>query len=304
MFPAIIITLFIVLIYLLKSQKNNEQNLNNSYLAKYSLQSIALLICTFICTFFYTAYLIQGINKLINIVFPFLSGFNWGNMFFFSRFIIYISFALTLITLLFIFAKRKARFIAYIIACLQIFVVLSYQGMYAYTGVNINHRNQIQFDYNLSYKEFFSVELFDLIKGELGYKGEGVAALGYHPSVLMYNGFSCVDGYNNSYPMKYMLAFREIIAPQLERNHVHQEYFDSWGGRMYLYNDDIGFEPTRKKADSPVELFINTEAFQNLGGVYILSRAEISNIEDLDLSFVEYFSSDSSIYEIYVYKVS
>jgi hypothetical protein len=119
----------------------------------------------------------------------------------------------------------------------------------------------------------------------------------------MYNGFSTVDGYNNAYPLQYTFAFREIIAPQLELNAGHKKYYDSWAGRMYLFNNDISEYPTRVRAAAPVALHINVEAFSKLGGTYILSRAEIGNAEELRLKYMRKYSSHNSVYEIFVYKI-
>jgi len=154
----------------------------------------------------------------------------------------------------------------------------------------------------LTYSEFYSESLFHEIKKGINYNGEGVAALGYHPSVLTYNGFSTIDGYNNAYPLKYALAFREIIAPQLEFNADHKKYYDSWAGRMYLYNNEVHYGPTRSRVAAPVTLRINMEAFRRLGGTYILSRAEIGNAEELGLKYIRKFSNNRSIYEIFVYQ--
>ena len=120
----------------------------------------------------------------------------------------------------------------------------------------------------------------------------------------MYNGFSTIDGYNNAYPLKYALAFREVIAPQLELNAGHKKYYDSWAGRMYLYNNEVGYGPTRDRVNTPVTLHIDVEAFRGLGGTYIFSRAEIGNAEDLRLTYMRKYSNDHSIYEIFVYKVA
>jgi hypothetical protein len=202
-----------------------------------------------------------------------------------------------------IFKKKWARYVIHAIACVQIVGVLMYPGLYSYSSLNLRHSMIVQRDHHLTFREFFDESLFGRIKEDLQYSGEGVAALGFHPNVLMFNGFSSVDGYNNNYPLAYMQAFREVIAPQLERNPDHQQYFDYWGGRMYLFNDDIGFAPTRTRHETPVELHINTDAFRRLGGVYILSRAEISNAADLRLSFVNHYNCESSIYEIFVYRI-
>jgi hypothetical protein len=161
------------------------------------------------------------------------------------------------------------------------------------------------FDSFISYKEFYAEDLFDTIKEDIGYSDERVVAFGYHPAVLMYNGFNCIDGYNNAYPLSYMQKFRRLIAPELEINKTAREYYDSWGGRMYLYSSELSYEPTRNKATTPVKLNIDMNVFkEDFNGRYILARAEISNADELGLSLVKKYDNEQGIYTIYVYALN
>ena len=159
------------------------------------------------------------------------------------------------------------------------------------------------FDTFISYKEFYAENLFNIIKNDINYSDERVIALGYHPSILMYNGFNCIDGYNNAYPLDYMQRFRTLITPEFEVNQWAKEYYDSWGGRMYLFNSNLSFEPTRDKHTLPIKLNIDMDVFRNdFQGVYILSRAEISNNKELGLRFIQQYHDKDSIYTIFLYK--
>jgi hypothetical protein len=150
--------------------------------------------------------------------------------------------------------------------------------------------------------EFYSEDLFTTIKDDIDYTDEKVVAFGYHPAVLMYNGFNCIDGYNNAYPLSYMQKFRTLIAPELEINKEAREYYDNWGGRMYLYNSELSYEPTRNKDTLPTKLNIDMNVFWNdFDGRYILSRAEISNAGTLGLDFVNRYFDEESIYTVYLY---
>jgi hypothetical protein len=266
-----------------------------------------------------TLYSSSEVVARVGEVLPFLKGFNWGRFSFLNRTVLYVLFALTLIMLL---QCKKIKYLAYVIACAQIFVILfgfmshthffnnNDENIYMYNQYNdftYNFRKLLRQAFNIpddgiSYAEFFSEALFHEIKADLHYKGEGVAALGYHPGVLMYNGFSTIDGYNNAYPLRYALAFREIIEPQLALNAWHKTYYDSWAGRMYLYNDELSETPARSRVHTPVTLHINVEAFRNLGGRYILSRAEIGNAEELGLRHIRHYSNNKALYEIFAYE--
>jgi len=101
-----------------------------------------------------------------------------------------------------------------------------------------------------------------------------------------------------------MRRFRTLIAPEFEVNTKDRDYFDSWGGRMYLYNVEWDFEPTRNKITHPVELHIDMDVLQNdFAGTYILSRAEISNASVLGLELLNRYDDENGIYTIYVYGV-
>ena len=56
-----------------------------------------------------------------------------------------------------------------------------------------------------------------------------VAHLGISPAPALMHGFYTVDGYSNNYPLEYKHRFREVIAPEIEKNEEVRVYFDTWG---------------------------------------------------------------------------
>ena len=64
----------------------------------------------------------------------------------------------------------------------------------------------------------------------------------------------------------------------------------------------MGYGPTKDKTEDSYPLFIDTEAFKQYGGKYILSRAEISNAEDIGLTFLNDYDSEESMYHIWLYE--
>jgi hypothetical protein len=255
------------------------------------------------------------LNNFIKKSLPVLTGFNWGRVYIFNRILWYVLFGLCLRFILnfdiskinFLYNIKLPLFLpklaAGVLVCLQLkYILLSpvYYNDQAKTWLN----ETIRKNNFISYKEYFAKEFFDKIKEDISYSGEKVVAFGYHPSVLMYNGFNCIDGYNNAYPLSYMRKFRTLIAPELEINQWAREYYDKWGGRMYLYNSKFDYEPTRNKNFDPVKLNIDMEVFRNtFNGKYILSRAEISNSDALGLRLVKRYYDEESIYTIYLYTV-
>ncbi len=151
--------------------------------------------------------------------------------------------------------------------------------------------------------EFFSEELFSEIKSDIGYNNEGVAAYGFHPSVLMYNGYNTIDGYLTVHSMEYQEKFREIISPALDIYPEWKTYYDNWGGRMYLYGS-LSYIPTINKDVLAEPLYIDVNKFKSYGGKYIFSRALISNADELGISFINDYDNDSSLYHIFLYTVN
>ena len=156
----------------------------------------------------------------------------------------------------------------------------------------------------LNYGEFYSEDLFTNIKEEIGYDGEYCAAYGFQPGVLTYNGISTLDGYLGFYSEEYKQTFRKIIAPALEKSSYFASYFDNWGARAYIFPgfDNNSYLPSRNLTLPDYNLYIDTEAFKALNGVYLFSRFEITNAEELSLNCIGVFTEESSPYTIYVYK--
>jgi hypothetical protein len=258
--------------------------------------------------------------------FPILSGFNWGRVWIFNRMLWYILFYLCLhyirkikIVSIEFMQQYNSFFMDYKIFNIIVLVLILLQSVnIAISPVLYNDRaitwynelfiksGLVNNDTNIiSYKEFFDGPLFNKIKKEIFYNNENVAAFGYHPSILMYNGFRCIDGYNNAYPLKYMKKFRSLIEPELNINPEARNYYDKWGGRMYLYSSEIDTQPTRNKDMSPVRLNININVFKNdFNGKYILSRVKISNKAELGLNFRGAYTHEGSIYRIFVYETN
>lgn len=242
-------------------------------------------------------------------ILPFLKGVSLTRIYVIARVAVYIAFASTLVYLC---QYRYGKVLATFIACLQIFVIFkwshSYNDSLASWKRNLTTSGKENY---ITYKEFYSERQFDEIKQYINYNGENVAAYGYHPSVLMYNGFNCIDGYISVYPYKDMQKFRTLIAPTLDKNEEARQYYDSWGGRRYLYSifdrknglPDI-YSSTREKHIEPIPLYINPNVFKSdYVGKYILSSYPISNADDMNLQLVKSFDSNDSIYIIYVYEM-
>ncbi len=134
-----------------------------------------------------------------------------------------------------------------------------------------------------------------------------VASLGIDPAAALYHGFYTVDGYSNNYSLEYKHAFRNVIAPELEKNAYLKGYYDDWGNRCYLFSSECpGYYTIEKGGFAFYDLHLDTKALRELGGDYILSAAYIVNAESIGLELLneQPFETSDSYYRIFVYKVS
>ena len=243
------------------------------------------------------AYLLQPLKDMI---IP-LKGFFIERVYVFNRLLLYISFTAVLLTL----SKITKKWVVVLLLICQL--------CGTYTSASVLYNDSLKtIVYNsfikpneksLTWKEFYDTELFSRIKKDIGYKGEPTIEVGYHSMVLLYNGFNTITGYLAYYPYKDMLKFRKLIAPELEVNEKEREYYDSWGGRRYIYNSEISYQPSRNNHSDSITLRIDMNVLKNdYKGKYIISRAPIQNINELEIKYLGKWDSKEGVYTMYVYK--
>lgn len=158
-----------------------------------------------------------------------------------------------------------------------------------------------------TYKEYYAEEQFDAIRDYIGLPQSEyrVLSLGMHPSIAIYNGFYCLDGYLSNYKLEYKNTFRNIIEKELEKNEILQSYFDYSGIRCYLFSAELGkdFLYYKNRAKSISEFDILTEYIKKMKGRYILSAVNIKNYPKSNLKFLKVFIDEKSAWDIYLYKV-
>jgi hypothetical protein len=158
----------------------------------------------------------------------------------------------------------------------------------------------------MNYREFYASDLYDEIKADIGYNNDWAVAYGFHPAQLEYNGIQTLDGYLGFYPQSYKEEFRKVIAPALDRVEASRIYYDDWGARCYLYGGtDVSIVSNSKSFDlTDHDIYIDTDAFRDMGGKYIFSRYELTNAADSGLSLVKKYSADDVPYDIWLYTIT
>lgn len=252
---------------------------------------VYLCILNFLLSLWYAFWFYKGWKPLTEI-FHFLDTFNFARFHFLRPMVIYLSFALALKIIL-----KAVRWVRPLIV-MALIAQLAVLGFF---------NDEIYYKTRPSVKEFYDVELFSKVKDYIGLPVEEyrVASVGLHPAIAQYNGFYTLDSYNNFYPLSYKHQFRKIIANELEKNKTIRVYFDEWGGRCYLFTDELGkhymFKKHTKRKLKNIQF--NMEPFKEMGGKFIFSSVPILNAEENQLQLQEIFTSKQSVWKIYLYKV-
>ena len=162
----------------------------------------------------------------------------------------------------------------------------------------------------ISWADFYAEDVYAQVKAYL-YETTGeqpedyrVVSLGICPGAALYNGFYCLDGYSNNYPLEYKHTFRQIIEPELAKSEYLTAYFDDWGNRCYLFSAETpNYYTVEKGGFYYADFSMNTEAFEGLGGRYVFSAAYIEQPDRTGLQLLreEPFETPDSYYRIYLY---
>lgn len=278
----------------------------------------AVIFPTVVVAFFVAVYFKKNIKPLVslfmlNVVFSLIyafwywegmrflkdnislfNTFNFGRIHFLRPLLWYMMFAIALWLLWKSF--RFGKIIVVILIALQSVLLFQQTEELKYAEFNTP-----------TFKEYYATELFDNIDDYIGKDKEDyrVVSIAMHPTIAQYNGFYTLDTYNNSFPLTYKHEFRKIIAPELEKNNKLKSYFDTWGGRLYMYVGELGknYVFTKNSKKTIEDLTINTEQLKDMGGEYILSGLPIENYKATGLSFEKSFEHPDTRWKIYLYRV-
>lgn len=251
---------------------------------------VGLHLLNIVLSTWYAFWFFEGWQPLKE-KFGILTSFNFARFHYLRPVIIYTLFALTLKMIW----KNGyfGRKLVYVLIIGQLLILVL-------TNEQIMYKNQP------SYKEYFAEEQFADIKEFIGKPLDQyrVVSIGIHPNVAQYNGMYTLDSYSNIYPLTYKLQFRKIIEPELNKNKALRNYYDDWGGRCYIFVDELGkYYQYSKQSDKEINhLQLNVEALKEMGGQYILSALPINNAEETNLEFMKDFESKESNWHIYLYK--
>ena len=256
----------------------------------------------------YGIYFWGGFRRLFEMIVPPLKGFQFNRTVFFNPFLWYAAFFLAL---KFLYDRGRVfwRRAANLLACIGVAVIVMTPAVYNefyYTAYHQLYRAVKHTDVNmLNFREYFSADLMEQIKADIGYDGEYSAGYGLNPAVLEYSGISTLDGYLGFYPQSYKEEFTKLILPSYERVPEWQTYYGEWGARAYLYagSGESIYNPYRNQLLEDRHLYLDSEQFVKMGGKYLFSRYELDNAEELGFFLRGIYSDDDSPYTVYLYEI-
>lgn len=181
--------------------------------------------------------------------------------------------------------------------------------------LNKNIRLMLLADYKqVTWESLFMDDVFGKIDQAIGADKDNcsVVSLGIYPSVALYYGYTCADGYSNNYDLGYKHLFRQIMAAELEENEETRRYFDDWGNRLYLAGAPYGINGMVAKGQTGyTDLDYDLDAMRSLNIRYLLAAAPVelsaASLErsSLRLELVEGspFTDNTAYYEVWVYRI-
>ena len=282
-----------------------KKNFKGIFSDVYNLCVIALVFNAVV----YGIYFIKEVDDLVAAIVPPLKGFQFNRTIFFSPFV------WCCMILILAYRIYKAGgfkiLVSYAVIAVAVLVAIAVPTRYndLYNTLYHTAREKVYGNENddLKFGEFYSKDLFDAAKKDMGYKDdEWCVAYGMHPAVLEYNGIATLDGYLGFYPQSYKEEFRKVIAPALERKENSRMYFDDWGARCYIYSgtDDSVVQATKSMFGvTDNDIYIDSEALKAMGCKYIFSRIEIGNTSEAGLSLCNEYEGHGSPYKIFVYSL-
>ena len=191
--------------------------------------------------------------------------------------------------------------IAITLGSVQVVIVLfSNQLVGDYIKKTIHRRDYV------SYQEFYAEDLFSKVKTIMKQDinpNKRVGMVGLHPAVAQYNQIPTIDGYVVLYSLAYKHQIQSIIQPELNQNKFIKNYFEQWGSRCYLFDNDAviaGDGILKNQKCCTEKLDYNFDKLKQLKCGYILSAVEVNHPSE-HLKLLSKVEDDNWL--VWIYKV-
>ena len=181
-------------------------------------------------------------------------------------------------------------------------------GFFAHDEILHNYRNLTGFSKFPGHQAFVAKPLFDAFKRHVGTPPDQfrVICLGFPPAVAWYNGLYTLDGLHAIYDLRYKNRFYRLMARELNRDPKLKKYFLNWGNRCFIFSAEMGFRPdafipTLHRGKKIQKLLVSNEAFEEMGGTYLLSALPIESSAFNHFTLKETITSPEIPWNLYIY---
>ncbi|WP_430968065.1 DUF6044 family protein [Spongiimicrobium sp. 2-473A-2-J] len=255
---------------------------------KPSKKYILVLVFILLTSFLYAAFRWEAVSDFF-VALTSLLPIQLQRFHFLHPMLWYVLFALALAT--FFEMGKIGRWVAFLLLSLQLGFIIS-----KHEFLTQNHEP--------TYKQFYSVNLFDKVKKTIGDPVDQyrVISLGIHPSIAQYNGFYTLDGYLPNYPLQHKHEFGRVIEGELKKDAYLTYYFKNWGSRCYAFTKALRTNYLNPNPKIITALDFDFKALKKMGGRYLLSSAEIDSKAVQDIRLVGVFQDPDSYWDIYLYE--
>ncbi len=268
---------------------------------------LALIVVLTACAVLWNSVVIVNVRKLLGGIFEY---FQADRVYWTFPFLWMLVFAMLLQTLYLLGEKRKLRVRAGLLGVALLLMATEGYQIFRDSNFNKNIRLLLVNGYEqVTWESIYMEDVFEEIDKAIGDKKDNysVVSLGMYPSVALYNGYTCADGYSNNYDLEYKHAFRKIQSAELEKNQELQKYFDEWGNRLYLVNATTGMDGMIGKTQGVTfaDLDYDMAAMKAMNIKYVFAAAPVTDAESIGWTLVEGspFESDSSYYAVWIYSM-
>lgn len=273
-------------------------------LKKRSVELLLLEGFAIVIAIFYASWHFKPIVELRNHVGGFFVTYQIDRVYWLYPFLWFLIFAYDLYFVFGVFHNKKTALVA-----LSLMILLNARHIWIKSTIRVNLKNLTGSGYSQSsfssIRTFFQPELFKQIDEYIGLPKDQyrVVSLGLYPSIPLYNGFYCVDGYSDNYSVCYKHEFRKVISNELEKDAELKKYFDEWGNRVYLFNHELKRNYyIDKNALKELQLFdYDCTQLKNMGCRYVLSSVPIKDSDYLN--YEKEFESPDSYYKVFLYSI-
>lgn len=150
-----------------------------------------------------------------------------------------------------------------------------------------------------SFSEYYAENIFNNIKETLPLDNTHTVSFGLVPAVALYNGLYTVDGYSTNYSLDYKHKFRKVI-----NNYLDIASFNTWGSKVYLLQVRGAPEIYKLLQGTVIQkTLFDTKALCDLNTDYLISAYNINLKDRQDLILRSSYKDESSLWDIYLYKV-